>query len=120
MFATRMRPRIAIIVVSAFGIAVTFSLMVSSGMLTPSAPSGWAQVHAGMDRDAVISLVGPPQQSGWPEKIAETWERRGPICHRRLFVCYRGEGFQDGYVRDVWEGTWLRGYGWLHPRKESK
>ncbi len=106
--------------VTAFVIAVAFGLMLWSGMLTPSAPSGWAQVHAGMDRDAVIFLAGSPEQSGSPEKIVETWERRGTICHRRLYVCYRGEGFQDGYVRDVSEGTWLRGFGWLHPRRESR
>jgi len=105
---------------TALVIVVAFGVMGWSGMLTLSAPSGWAQVHAGMDRDAVISLAGSPQQSGWPENIAETWERRGPICHHRLYVCYRGERFQDGYVRDVSEGTWLRGFGWLHPRRESR
>src|SRR6266850_1735362 len=111
--------RIIIIIATALVIVVAFGLMVWFGMLTPSA-SGWAQVHAGMDRSAVISVAGSPQQSGWPEKIAETWERRGPICHHRLYVCYRGEGSQDGYVCYVSEGTWLRGFGWLHPRTESR
>ncbi len=107
-------------IATALVIVVAFGIMVWSGMLTPSAPSGWAQVHPGMDRGTVISLAGSPQQSGWPEKIAETWELRGPICNHRLYVCYRREGSQDGHVQDVSEGTWLRGLGWLHPRRESR
>jgi hypothetical protein len=90
------------------------------GAFTPSAPSGWAQVHLGMERDAVLSLAGQPQQSGWPEKIAEAWDRSGLICRHRLIVTYRGRHQGDGYVESVCEGTWLRGYGWLHPRKELK
>ena len=88
------------------------------GALTPSAPSGWAHVHLGMERDTVLSLAGEPQQSGWPEKVVETWERSGLICRHRLRVAYRGQHTGDERVESVYEGTWLRGYGWLNPRKE--
>ena len=115
-----MRRRIAIATGTVCILAVALGVLAWSGLLTPAAPSGWARVRAGMDREAVLSLAGAPQHSGWPEKVIETWERKGGICHHRLVVCYRGQGLQDGYVRDVWEGTWLRGYGWLHPRKESR
>ncbi len=115
-----MRRRIVIVAAIALVIAASFGTMAWSGVLTPTAPPGWAQVHAGLNRSAVLSLAGSPQQSGWPENVTETWERRGAICNHRLFVCYRGRHLEDGYVQDVWEGTWLRGYGWLHPRKDSK
>ena len=101
-------------------VPAAFVVMAWSGVLTPSAPSGWRQVHPGMGRDAVLALAGLPQQSGWPEKIVETWDRNGLICRHRLLVAYRAEQRGDGYVDSVCEGTWLRGYGWLHPRKELK
>ena len=101
------------------GVPVLLAALAWFGALTPSAPSGWAQVHRSMERSTVLSLAGQPQRSGWPEKIVETWERSGLVCHHRLFVAYRGEHVGDGHVQSVYEGTWLRGYGWLHPRKES-
>lgn len=91
-----------------------FTLCLLSGMFTPAAPSGWDQVHAGMSRSEVLTLVGTPQQSGWPENIAETWERRGLVSHRRLFIIYEGER-----VHDLYDGMWVRGFGWSHPRRES-
>ena len=100
--------------------AGTLAVASWSDLLTPQAPPGWAQVHAGMDRQEALALAGMPQQSGWPEKVVETWERKGTFCNRRLVICYRGQGSGDGYIGNVLEGTWLRGYGWLHPRKESR
>jgi hypothetical protein len=73
-----------------------------------------------MGREAVRALAGPPQQSAWPEKIIETWDRNGLICRHRLLVAYRAEQRGDGYVQSVCEGTWLPGYGWVHPRYELK
>jgi hypothetical protein len=116
MTAPRKRALAAVTLFLTVGLAVA----AWCGVLVPRAPSGWAQVHAGMDRKEVLALTGAPQLSGWPDKVIETWERKGLLCHRRLVVCYRGQGFEDGYVRDVLAGTWLRGYGWLHPRKESR
>jgi hypothetical protein len=84
------------------------------GVFAPTPPSGWHQVHAGMTRSQVLALVGTPQQSGWPENIAETWERRGLVCHRRLFIIYDGER-----VQHLYDGIWVRGFGWSHPRRES-
>lgn len=101
-------------------VLVALAALAWFGALTPSAPFGWAQVHPGMERDMVLSLAGQPQQSGWPEKIVETWERNGLFCRHRLLVAYRGQHQADGKVDSVCEGTWLRGYGWLHPRRELK
>ena len=115
-----MRRRFAVAVAAVLVLTVSLAALAWFGEFTPSAPSGWAQVHLGMERDAVLSLAGQPQQSGWPEKIAEAWDRSGLICRHRLIVTYRGRHQGDGYVESVCEGTWLRGYGWLHPRKELK
>ena len=95
-------------------LAVVFSVCLFSGVFSPHAPTTWGRVHAGMSRSEVLSLVGSPQQSGWPEKIAETWQLSGLVSHRRLFIIYHGES-----VQDVWDGTWVRGYGWSRPRRES-
>jgi len=102
-----MRSRTSIPIVTVIVIATAFLLVVWFGLLTPAAPSGWAQIHTGMSRDEVLLLAGSPQQSGWPEKIAETWEHRGVICNRRLFIYYREEQLGTGYVQAVCEGTWL-------------
>jgi len=115
-----MRQRFAVASAVVLVVAVALAALAWFGALTPSAPSGWVQVHPGMDRDAVLSLAGQPQQSGWPEKIVETWERSGLICRHRLLVAYRGQHQGDGHVESICEGTWLRGYGWLHPRRELK
>ena len=115
-----MRRRFAVASVALVALPVSLAALAWFGALTPSAPSEWARVHIGMERDAVLSLAGQPQQSGWPEKIVETWDRGGLVCHHRLFVAYRGEHRGDGHVEIVYEGTWLRGYGWLHPRTEFK
>jgi len=115
-----MRQRFAVASAAVLGVPVALGALAWFGALTPSAPSGWAQVHAGMERDAVLSLAGQPQQSGWPEKIVETWDRSGLICRHRLLVAYRGQQRGDGHVESICEGTWLRGYGWLHPRTELK
>ncbi len=90
------------------------------GLFTPAAPAGWTQIHVGMSREEVLRLAGSPQQSGWPEKIAETWERKGLVSSHKLFVYYRAEQRGEGYVQSVCEGTWLPGFGWRNPRKESK
>ena len=98
-------------------VAVIFALLVCgvfTGMFTPAAPAGWSQVHAGMTRSQVIALAGTPQQSGWPEKVAETWYRDSFVSQRRLFIVYQGDR-----VRDVWDGTWVHGYGWSRPRRET-
>lgn len=91
------------------------------GAFTPAAPSSWKSIHVDMSRQAVLSLAGPPQKSGWPENVVEVWEKKGLVCHHRMVIWYDAwmdsDGFH-GYVRDVSEGTWLRGYGWLHPRQE--
>ena len=110
-----MRRKTLIAIVLASIVVLGIALMASLGVLAPAAPPGWKSVHAGMSRDAVLSLTGAPQQSGWPEMITETWERRGLIFHHRLVVRYRGD-----IVQDLSEGKWLRGYGWLIPREESK
>src|SRR5690348_768739 len=112
---TKLR-RFTVASAAAVALPVSLAALAWFGALTPSAPSGWAQVHLGMGRETVLSLAGAPQQSGWPEKIVETWQRNGPICRHRLLVAYRS----DGAVESVCEGTWLRGYGWLHPRTELK
>ena len=109
-----MRRKISIAVVLLVVIAV-FIVLAAFDVFTPTAPAAWAQVHAGMSRTEVLALVGTPRQSAWPEKIAETWERSGLVSHRRLFVVYEGQ-----QVQEVWDGTWLRGYGWFHPRRESR
>jgi hypothetical protein len=114
------RHRFAVASAALLAVLIGLAALAWLGALTPSAPSGWAQVHQGMGRDTVLVLAGQPQQSGWPEKIVETWERNGLICRHRLLVAYRGQYRGDGYIESVCEGTWLRGYGWLHPRKELK
>ena len=92
-----------------------FILAAWVGLLTPSAPAGWAQIHAGMSRDDVLRVAGNPSVSAWPEKVVETWQRDGAFCRRRLLVTYSGQK-----VAAICDGTWLRGYGWLHPRSESQ
>jgi len=114
------RQKIAIFSAVVLAAFFMFAAMVWFGVLTPPVPAGWAQVHIGMGRDAVLSLAGQPQQSGWPEKVVETWERNGLICRHRLLVSYRAEQRGNGYVDSAYEGTWLRGYGWVHPRKELR
>ena len=109
-----MRRKIIIAVVVVVLLFGAFAACLFSGVFTPTAPVGWSQVHTGMSRSEVLALVGIPQQSGWPEKIAETWERSGLVSHRRLFIIYDGER-----VQHVWDGTWVRGYGWSRPRRES-
>lgn len=85
------------------------------GVFIPTEPEAWTRVHIGMNRTEVIALVGTPQHSGWPEMVIETWERKGFVFQRRLNVVYQGE-----WVEKAWMGTWLRGYGWLHPPRESR
>ncbi len=106
----------------AIGLFIVASLLVMTwfDLLTPAAPSGWKAVHVGMTREAVLSSAGAPQISGYPEKIIETWERKGPICNRKMYVGYDAEDRDAKWnVRWVLEGTWLRGYGWLHPPRKS-
>ena len=114
------RHKVAISSAAVLVALLAFAATVWLGMLTPSAPAGWSQVHVGMGRDAVLSLAGEPQHSGWPEKVVESWDRSGLICRHRLLVGYRAEQRGDGSVQSVCEGTWLRGYGWLHPRQELR
>jgi hypothetical protein len=106
----------------AFCIAVAVLIMTWLDPLTPAAPPGWKAIHVGMTRRAALSLAGAPQISGWPEKIIETWERRGLICKHRMCIYYDYDGGpeENARVDGVTEGTWLRGYGWLHPRSESR
>jgi hypothetical protein len=113
--ATAVRRRIFIAGVSVVIISCGLVLAVWLDAFTPKAPAGWSKVHAGMTRDEVLRLAGTPTFSGWPEKIAETWQRDGFPAHRRLFIVYQGE-----QVISVCDGTWLRGYGWMHPRTESR
>jgi hypothetical protein len=108
-----MRRKIIIAVVVVLVLLGAFTVCLFSGMFTPTAPVGWGQVHTGMSRSEVLALVGTPQLTGWPEKIAETWQLSGVVSHRRLFIIYDGER-----VQHVWDGTWIRGYGWSHPRRE--
>ena len=77
----------------------------------PTAPPEWARVHVGMTRSQVLALAGVPQESGWPENITETWQRKSFFSERRLFIVYQGE-----VVESVCDGTWLPGYGWYQPR----
>lgn len=102
----------ALSVVTAFGVLGMAAWM---GIFTPTAPADWAQVHIGISRNNVLRLAGAPSASGWPEKPVETWQRDGVICRHRLVVGYDGQ-----QVIQVCDGTWLRGYGWLHPRIETK
>lgn len=101
-----------------FGVAtaVVVGLFVClfEGVFAAAAPSSWKQVHAGMTRTEVLALVGQPQTSGWPENIAETWDMPGLVAHRRLFIVYEGER-----VKHLWDGNWVRGFGWSRPRRES-
>ena len=110
-----MRRKISTTAVLVVVIFCAFVFAAWLGVFTPAAPAGWSDVHAGMNRDDVLRLVGTPTFSGWPEKIVETWQRDGAICRHRLSVDYDGER-----VTGVCEGTWLRGHGWLHPRIESR
>jgi hypothetical protein len=110
-----MRSRISKAVFVLALIFAGFVIAIRFDVFTPAAPAGWAQVHIGMSRDDVLRLAGAPSVSGWPEKVVETWQRNGAICHHRLFVGYDGQ-----QATRVCDGTWLRGYGWLHPRIESK
>lgn len=109
-----MRRKTAIILALALLLLVALGVCLFSGVFSPHAPAAWRQVHPGMSRSQVLALVGTPQQSGWPEKIAETWQLSGLVSHRRLFIIYEGER-----VQHVWDGTWVRGYGWSRPRRES-
>jgi hypothetical protein len=77
-------------------------------------PTPWAQIHPGMTRSNVLAIAGTPQQSGWPENVAETWRKGSKIMQYRLVVVY-----ENGIVRDVCEGTWVPYYGWLRPRIET-
>ena len=109
-----MRRKTIIAAVTVVVLLCGFTFCLFSGVFAPEAPLVWSQVHAGMSRPDVLALVGTPQQSGWPEKIAETWERSGLVSHRRLFIIYDGQR-----VQHVWDGIWVRGFGWSHPRRES-
>lgn len=108
-----MRRKILITLASVLLLTGVFLIAARLGAFTPDAPQGWTQVHTGMARAEVLRLAGAPHQSGWPEKVCETWQRSGAVCHQRLFVWYRGER-----VISVWQGTWLRGYGYFGARKE--
>jgi hypothetical protein len=118
--ATTLRRKISIVVVSVAFVFTAFALAVWFGVFTPMAPAGWSLIHAGMRRDDVLRLAGAPGESGWPENVVETWEIRGTICSHRLLIDYRSEERGVGHVQCLHEGTWLRGYGWLHPRIESQ
>jgi hypothetical protein len=100
-------------------VAITFAALVAIALAyfvsPPTAPAAWAQVHVGMNRAQVLTLVGPSPESGWPENITETWHRKRVLSQRRLFVLYEGDR-----VKEVCDGTWLRGYGWCQPRIETK
>jgi len=109
-----MRRKTVIAVGVVLPLVIAFGVCLFSGLLSPPAPAAWSQVHAGMSRSQVLALVGTPQQSGWPENIAETWQLSGLVSHRRLFIIYDGER-----VQHVWDGTWVRGYGWSRPRRDS-
>src|SRR5262249_14917034 len=108
---------LCIAVATALCTAALLSIMAWFDLLTPAAPPGWKAVRVGMTREAALSFAGAPQISGWPEKIIETWERRGLICHRRMYVHYNYDGGpqENGRVQWVSEGTWLRGYGLHQP-----
>jgi len=108
-FCRGLRRKVIMVVVLPAVILIAFGFAIWFDLFTPAAPAGWAQVHSGMIRDEVLHLAGPPSISGWPEKVVETWQREGVICHHRLVVAYDG----DRAAR-VWDGTWLRGFGWLH------
>jgi hypothetical protein len=110
-----MRRKISIAVLLLAFIFIAFVFAAWLGIFTPSAPAGWAQVHTGISRDDVLRLAGAPSVSGWPEKVVETWQRDGAICRHRLVIGYDGQ-----QVASVCDGTWLRGYGWLHPRIETR
>jgi hypothetical protein len=110
-----MRRKISIAILLVGSIFIAFFFAAWLGIFTPSAPAGWAQVHIGISRDDVLRLAGAPSVSGWPEKVVETWQRDGAICHHRLVVGYDGQ-----QVASVCDGTWLRGYGWLHSRIETR
>ncbi len=110
-----MRRKIFIAACAVVVIFASFIVAVWFGAFTPAAPAGWSQIHAGMSRSDVLRVAGTPKVSGWPEKIVETWQRDGTICHHRLVVSYSGQ-----QVSTVCDGTWLRGFGWLHPRIESQ
>ncbi|MEO6034341.1 MAG: hypothetical protein ABIQ35_03715 [Verrucomicrobiota bacterium] len=96
-------------------LAVVFGVCLFAGVFSPTAPKAWNQVHAGMSRSQVLSIIGSPQQTGWPEKIVETWQLSGLVSYRRLFIIYDGER-----VQEIWDGTWIRGYGWSRPRRDSR
>jgi hypothetical protein len=116
-----MRRKIFVAIVLGGCVLVTsFVFGVRLGIFTPIAPAGWSQIHTGMSREQVLQLIGTPQQSGWPEDIAETWEIRGAICSRRLFINYKSEERGVGQVEELCEGTWLTGLGWMHPRIERQ
>ena len=110
-----MRRKISITVFAVAIISTSFAAAMWLGFFTPAAPAGWLQIHAGLSRDEVLRLAGTPTMSGWPEKVVETWQRDGLVCRHRLVISYSGER-----VTSVADGTWLRGYGWLHPRIESQ
>ena len=116
----RVRQRISFAFAAVLAGCIGMVVLAWFGAFTPSAPSGWGQIHLGMGRDAVLALAGTPKNSGWPEKVVEIWERNGVVCRHRLLVAYQAQQRGDGKVESVYEGTWLRGYGWLHPRKELK
>jgi hypothetical protein len=93
-----------------------FVFLLLAVIFTPKAPAGWGQIHVGMTRSQVITLIGAPQQSGWPENITEMWERRGLISRRRLFILYDGEHYGER-VQHLSDGTWVPGFGWSHRRE---
>jgi hypothetical protein len=117
MILEKMRRKISTVVLLFAFIFVAFVVAAWLGIFTPSAPAGWAQVHTGMSRNDVLRLVGTPSVSGWPEKVVETWQRDGVISHHRLVISYGPDG---QLVTSVCDGTWLRRYGWLHPRIEIR
>ena len=110
-----MRRKIFISLLSVAVVFVLFALAAWFGFFTPTAPAGWSQIHVGMSREDVLRVAGTPSVSGWPEKVVETWQRDGAVCRHRLVVGYSGQ-----QVSTVCDGTWLRGFGWLHPRIESQ
>jgi hypothetical protein len=87
-----------------------------SGLFTPSAPASWSRVHIGMSRSDALEILGPPQESGWPEKIVETWRVKSPLCSRTLYLSY-GESNLVGHFTEY---SWVRGCEWTLSKRIDK
>ena len=74
---------------TALAILLVAALVISGTVtpFTPAAPPAWSRAHVGMQREAVVAIVGQPQAGGH-DKTIDVWYVTGAIGTRQMFVGY--------------------------------